>query len=439
MDMVSSILILVIIITAVAIIGLIRGVWDWNDIKTTLKKTGGFFTKSTATPGGTLGKIAIVILLAVVYLVCIFIFFILGAFVSRSFTPWVGWPMFVLLTMLFIVNNSVVIPLKKFGRLVVWGFPTNICLPTGTYPIPIPGYFSGIQEFSTEEFPITFSINNVPLPDGTEAKITIKGSGIPDRDNITTFSDIGEVAGVQRNLATRAEPCVRDWFGNTDHGPQTWQEAKQTGSAVLPMVLKAILGDAQLPKIPSTIPTAALLRIFTTPIPRQTPGEEKQWGADWVRLRALLPRNLDHFRRLKDAVEARRQTIGSLTNGTASFVDQATGAVVKTLGFENIEILNGVAEEAVKAAKEAARGNAGLTAIKEAIEQAKTIVEAADGLSPTPLTPEQKMDLFHKELDRITADLKLVDKGAATMHIIPGLPELGQIIAQFMRKGTSTP
>lgn len=427
---------------AVTFIGWWRGLWDWEGIKDGMRSVKNFFsTRPGSSPSWVqslgLGKLAAIIFMSAIYLGTLLLLFVLGAFISKNLSPFAGWPAFLILSLLFIVWSSVNVPQAKFGQVIIWGFPTRICLPTGTYPIPFPDLLVSIQEFPTKEIPVTFVIDNIPIPDGTRARVTIKGLVIPDRNNVTTLTDIGGEEGVKNNLATRAEPCVKEWFQNTDHGPQTWQEAMQTGSGVLPIVMKAILGDRQLPKIPSPIPTPALLRYFTTPRPTQTPAETKQWGENWERLEALLPpRGSDEEQKLKSALEERRRTIQSLTNGQAAFVDTATGTIFKTLGFEDIEILGGVAEEAVKAAKEKARGNAGLTAINDGIAQARAIVDALETLNGAPLPAEAKLGLFREELRKILVDLKLVDKGAAAMHIIPGLPDLAQAVSQLLGRGT---
>ncbi len=446
MDIIYGILwILVAIVSStilVVFIGWLRGALDWDDIKKMAKAVKEFFWSSTLpapSPTPVSGsdwnfhfkKAGIITTLVIVYIGTLVAFFILGVVISRLYNPWAGWPVFLFLSAIFVAKNSKTVPVGKFAHLLFWGFQTDIRLRTGTYPIPFLDWLVTFEEYSTEKIPIILTIENIPLPDGTKATAVIKGESVIH--DIVKYTEIGGAAGMQRNLMTRAEPCVKDYFQSREYGPQTHQEAEAVCAKVLPSVLKTLIGNKQLPKIPSVIPTSVLLDYFNEPRQKPTPAEANRWGENWENMVLLLPTNPADLTKLKTALEERKEAIASLSNGTAHFIDQATGTAFEAFAFDSITILGGIPEETAKAAKEVARGKALLAGVNDSIAQAKAVVEATEKIFGIPFTPEQKIELFQRELKKVMVDLKMVSSDKSVMYIIPGLTEIVQAGMQLLQ------
>lgn len=176
-------------------------------------------------------------------------------------------------------------------------------------------------------------------PDEASNKIPVSIEWEFDPTNPLPYLQSGKEEGVKEILANIVTEIIREWVNSKLKGPQNYDELREAGEEAINIILKAILGESEkLGKIPFEIPTPILLKYFHEPRKDPTKNEEVVWGKDWERVReALNALPEDEQRRIKDAIEHRRDQIQKARQGLGDFQKQELGIKILRLTLGNIE------------------------------------------------------------------------------------------------------
>jgi len=272
----------------------------------------------------------------------------------------------------------------------------------------------------------------VRTPDRAELAIPVSITWVPAKDDgkqLIVFLDSGGEKGVKTILEDLVRERLREWAISTEEGPADWVDAMGAREEAVAVLLKAIIGDEGLEKIPSGIPTPILLRYFAGPQRFPTNERDKtRWGAKWEILEKELPGDLEKNRvtkeKLKAAVDERRNSVQRIRQGDGKFNKIGLGIYINRLNIGEIKPLGKLAEFAELEAREAQERRGEVFEVDTDLLKAGRLLEVAEA---------NKEKLSIQDAYRIVMEWKTTREGRG--FTIPGLsPALAEAVSAFFQK-----
>ena len=239
----------------------------------------------------------------------------------------------------------------------------------------------------------------VRTPDKVEISILASVTWTPNKEDpksLIQFLDSGGQEGVKNILHDIVRDCLREWAFSKDEGPSTWEEAMGSSDEAISILLEAILGE-ELPKIPSSVPTAILLKYFADVRPDPSKYEEKIVGKDWGKLEEDLKKLLpDERKQLEGQVNKRKELVHQARQGNGFFKKNDLGIIINRFTINEIRLTGEVAEAAENIAKEAHERDAEEIEIKHIQNMIKELMKELE------ISQEQALEILQTERGKVS-------------------------------------
>ncbi len=266
---------------------------------------------------------------------------------------------------------------------------------------PIYPYWHGVIVFNVEKVDFDMPEQRVRTPDMAELSVPVSITWTPDTDSaeaLINFQNSGEHDGVNGLLTNVVKERLRIWAISGDEGPQTWKEGMQAGEEASTIILKALLGDI-LEKIPSDVPTHALMKFLAEHRKKPTTSEAKTFGPNWEILKAkwdnLPPEKQNE---IKAAIAKRRAEIKTASEGNGKFKLLQFGIKINKLNIGEIKVLGEVARVAELVAKEAREQEAEVVELKH-------IAKRIRALKALKMSNEQAIEIIQTERAKVIKNI----------------------------------
>lgn len=286
----------------------------------------------------------------------------------------------------------------------------------------------------------------VRTPDNAESEVSVFLTWTPDsstkpeplepeekRPPIINFIDYGKHEGVAGILKDIVQERIREWARASDEGPKTWEQLMESEEEATNLILKAIVGKA-IESIPSSVPTAILLRFFAEPKKKLPSGWTQRKIETMIKAdeTSVYAQRADGSQMaspeyrlfLKDKVDERRKEIRKARGGNGVYRIPQMGIVLNRLNIGEIRVLGEVGRVAELQAKEK-QERAGEREEKK--HYAKLVLELRKDLK---ISEEQAIELIQTERGKVKkeiAEKKLTvspETRAMIERIVPGLAGL---------------
>jgi len=288
---------------------------------------------------------------------------------------------------------------KTFGIRTFLGKPTGKVDGPGVHFYPLYPHLSGFIPADGRKIEETVLVNvKTPAPHPVQLSVEVNIALAFDKDNPSAFLSAGGRNEVIKAISNKIRERMRKLFSSTEEGPQDWKDALAADDEMEAVILKAVMGD-ELEMVHGSIPTAPLLRYFSTP--RQAPykSQADRWGKGWEKLEAEFaklspPEKVELERR----VAARHAAIREVKEGQSGLQKKSLGIRIFRLALGEI----GIPKEIEEAAKK-----------KPAAELEREAAQVRNATEAERMTHvDEQIEKFKKHLDpKSAADLVELERG----------------------------
>lgn len=341
---------------------------------------------------------------------------LLDKYVLKKYGWWISFIPGLILTLrllYFWIRNVPADPPHK-GVLVFLGKRRKVLLDEGWHFLPL--YPLVFRVVMVEVRKINFDLPEQLVRTPDNAELAVKPNltftpGAPEAEGreqacfLINYLNSGEKTGVMNIIQAITMDRLRGWALSPEEGPADWKEAMGAKDEAIAVLIKAILGE-EIDPIPSPVPTAVLLKYFSSPRRSPSKYEKKKWGRktkggnEWEKLEEELAKLSPEERRvLEEAVGERRKTVKEVQEGNGAFQKKSLGITINRFTISHIEVRGKVAKAAEQAAKELHEMAAEKIEIAHVLARAKSIQE---GLG---VSPEQALEVVQSERGKVPKEV----------------------------------
>lgn len=339
-----------------------------------------------------------------------------------------GIGVFFSLALAFLGQGLLTIPATppSVGLVTFLGRRTELIIGEGLRFLPFRDILFGAIIIKVQKMDFDLDPQGVRTPDLATLKIKVSTTLVPDQKNLVAYLNAGGETGVKNILDDIIQDRIRGWALSPSEGPSGFMEAMGAQSEAVAVLLEAI--TSLLPLFPD-VPSATLLRFFSSPPLPPSVYEAGMWGRDWVGLRDKLSLlSSDERAALERSVAERRELIRAARSGSCGATIPSLGVVVKRLTLGEMTASGVVVTAAEKVMKEVEEQKS------EAIELAHVLRELKKLMDDLGVSAEEARRLAQAERGK---DTKITSE-----HLISVSPEtlkllryLGEIFANSIGGG----
>lgn len=244
-----------------------------------------------------------------------------------------------------------------------------------------------------------FEAEEVRTPDLAQLAIPISITFTPDQTRLIEYLNCKEEIGVWDILEDVISEKLRVWAMAVDEGPATAEEGLAAAEDAVAILVKAIAGSEKLPTIPSSFPTASLLKAFNQP-PKSPGKNEKKFGKNWEKIQKWYKKLPDGEKQTFDkALEDRRKTIAKIRQSNGTIEIPSLGIVLNRLNVGKIRTLGKFAEAADLEVKERKEREAEILELQHV---ADTIQRLTTQLG---ISNEQALEILQTERGKVAKNI----------------------------------
>ncbi len=324
-------------------------------------------------------------------------------------------------------------PLTKAIK-TLFGTPQNKVLGPGWHFFLFHPFVEGYIKVNAKKVPQTVEIE-ILMPAGSgknktpvSIKIPIPLEWIFDDENSLPYLKSGKEEEIRVILEKIVTDCVQELINSEEKGPQSYEELIRADEEIINAILKALLGDEGLGKIPSQIPTSILLKFCREKKTSPTPSESRVYGENWENLQTdlspIAPATTDD---VKEAVRQRREHIQRARQGRGNFQKKDLGIRILRLGLGKIEPIGDILSEM----NEVERARLRREIVNEDLENFRRNVQKH--AEETHVPPTTANDAVQVHMGKVK---KTIEEKRTTHGVGPEIVELAQAIVKAFRDKT---